>query len=584
MPFNLHETLTKIGPPQERSKDWQHDKKIVELHSDLFDYVASLDYDYPKDKFARKGIVICGGGKYAHLAWIAISNLRDLGCSLPIELWYKGVIELNSLQVREFEKLGFVTCHNTESISYKPRIVNGWEMKPFSILFSSFEEVLLMDADNIAIRDPSYLFNYLEYQKTGAIFWPDLPTGKDWIPKDSWEAARISESNRKLPPFESGQILVDKSKCWKALWLTMHLNEYSDFWYEYVYGDKDTFKLAWHKLNQEYAMPTKDSKWHSPAIIQHDLSNSAVFYHCCQGKKQLKDARKIGCIPNPQREKLLKFSRDYPKSAGLEGTLKDRTAFEEHCRSRAVGVKLSEDKVITRIYSDVVLFCDDKSKSFTPHLMKDGFWEAWISLYLLRTVKKEWSVLNIGAHVGYFTFLLAPYVRRVVAVEPNRRNYDLMHLSNKENEFDHINIIHGALSNKFVENYYIPNNYNDVCGNVDGVGDHAYEVPAYSLKELINLMDEEPDLIICDAEGAERYLDSIPNRALIEVEYGREYPEEWPLMNGDLLFVDYDSSLKYTNLSNIKNDATRSYMVWIDNTANRNGLPQEAKDFLSKIS
>ena len=97
-------------------------------------------------------------------------------------------------------------------------------------------------------------------------------------------------------------------------------------------------------------------------------------------------------------------------------------------------------------------------------------------------------------------------------------------------------------------------------------------------------MDEEPDLIICDAEGAEQYLDSIPNRALIEVEYGREYPEEWPLMNGDLLFVDYDSSLKYTNLSNIKNDATRSYMVWIDNTTNRNGLPQEAKDFLSKIS
>ena len=125
MPFNLHETLTKIGPPQERSKDWQHDKKIVELHSDLFDYVASLDYDYPKDKFARKGIVICGGGKYAHLAWIAISNLRDLGYSLPIELWYKGVIELNSLQVREFEKLGSVTCHNTESISYKPRIING---------------------------------------------------------------------------------------------------------------------------------------------------------------------------------------------------------------------------------------------------------------------------------------------------------------------------------------------------------------------------------------------------------------------------------------------------------------------------
>ena len=126
MSLPIHEIISRIGPAQERSKDWQHNPEIVELHSDLFDYVASLEYPYPESQFSNKGIVICGGGKYAHLAWIAISNLRDLGCSLPIELWYKGVIELNSLQIREFEKLGSVTCHNTESVGYKPTY-RDWE-------------------------------------------------------------------------------------------------------------------------------------------------------------------------------------------------------------------------------------------------------------------------------------------------------------------------------------------------------------------------------------------------------------------------------------------------------------------------
>lgn len=581
MSLPIHEIINRIGPAQERSKDWQHSPEIVELHSDLFDYVASLEYPYLESQFSNKGIVICGGGKYAHLAWIAISTLRHFGCSLPIELWYKGNIELNSTQIKEFEKIGSVVCKNTNSVSPTPRRLNGWEMKPFSMIHSSFEEVLLLDADCIVAGDPTYLFSTEPYLETGATFWPDLPNGKVWIPEDSWNAARIASNNRENPAFETGQILVNKRKCWKAMMLTMHLNEYSDFWYEYVYGDKDTFKLAWHKIEQKYSMPNK-SAWRSPAIIQHDFNNKPIFYHCCQGKKFLKEGRKIGALPTEIRSEVIHFSRAYPKNAGLEGTLKDRSAFENHCKSRALGVKMSDNKVLTRIYSDVILFCDDRSHAFTPHLMRDGFWEAWISLFLLRNVQTDWSVLNIGAHVGYYTYLLAPSVRRVVAVEPNLRNVELMKLSNQENEYSHINIIHGALSNQESVDYFVPNNGNDVCGNIDGVGALSGTVPGYSLDQLIDLMDEVPDLIICDCEGAERYLNRVPKRALIEVEHGRSYPQDYFLRGKDLLYVDYDSMTKYTRLEHIEKDTTRSYMVWVDTVNNKPSLPQEVKEWLAQ--
>ena len=37
---------------------------------------------------------------------------------------------------------------------------------------------------------------------------------------------------RDEPEFESGQIVLDKKRCFSALSLAMWFNEYSDFWYQ----------------------------------------------------------------------------------------------------------------------------------------------------------------------------------------------------------------------------------------------------------------------------------------------------------------------------------------------------------------
>lgn len=38
----------------------------------------------------------------------------------------------------------------------------------------SFAEVLYLDSDNIALTDPTFLFEHPVYQERGAVFWPDF--------------------------------------------------------------------------------------------------------------------------------------------------------------------------------------------------------------------------------------------------------------------------------------------------------------------------------------------------------------------------------------------------------------------------
>src|SRR5262249_47612214 len=137
--------------------------------------------------------------------------------------------------------------------THAARILNGWELKPFALLHSRFKEVILLDADNVAVVDPGFLLETPEFKRTGAIFWPDF--GRLEPSRAIWE--RTGVEYRDEPEFESGQMVLDKERCWRALQLTKWYNDYSDYFYNYVHGDKETFHMAWRKLGQDYAMPSR---------------------------------------------------------------------------------------------------------------------------------------------------------------------------------------------------------------------------------------------------------------------------------------------------------------------------------------
>jgi hypothetical protein len=83
----------------------------------------------------------------------------------------------------------------------------------------------------------------------------------------------------KEPEFESGQILVDKERCWPALQLSLWFNANSDFYYQYLHGDKETFHLAFRKLKRSYTLVPTPIQPLERTMCQHDFEGRRLFQH-----------------------------------------------------------------------------------------------------------------------------------------------------------------------------------------------------------------------------------------------------------------------------------------------------------------
>jgi len=248
--------------------------------------IAEGPCEYPEGRFSGAGIVTCAGGRtYFTCAWVLVNLLRRLGCTLPVEVWYRGRREMNDSMRRLLESVGGVYCMNVSDRDGGCQL-DGWEVKPYAIINSRFAEVLFLDCDNVPTRDPSELFEAEAYRRFGAVFWPDRWMGAGdpdhcrTIWKEAWEACDVEQ--RDEPEFESGQMVIDKRRCWRALQLTMFFNRHSDFFYRWLLGDKDTFHMAWRRVGQPYGMPmfrpVQDCDG-GPVIYQHDFQGRRFFQH-----------------------------------------------------------------------------------------------------------------------------------------------------------------------------------------------------------------------------------------------------------------------------------------------------------------
>lgn len=86
-----------------------------------------------------------------------------------------------------------------------------------------------------------------------------------------------------------------------------------------------------------------------------------------------------------------------------------RPAFEKMCNRRTVA----------QVLGDVQLHIDPDDDSLAPHLLRDGYWESWVSVAIGRVVQPEWVCVDAGAHFGYYTALMSRCgARGVLAFEP----------------------------------------------------------------------------------------------------------------------------------------------------------------------
>ncbi len=253
---------------------------IAALRKQWQDYAANIK-PYP-GRFSGRGIVICAGGiSYLTCAWVNISMLRKNGCRLPIEVWYTGS-ELDEEVIGILAEMD-VVCKNAKEYSILE--VANYSIKPLAILNSSFREVLFLDADNVGVADPTYLFDDEHYKATGTIFWPDFWKTEKTNP--IWQI--VGSEQYDLIEQESGQLLINKERCWRELNLCWYFNLNREYYYQLLLGDKDTFKFAWLALGSPYSMvPTPvgfagfredTGQFHGLTMVQHDFSGRIIFLH-----------------------------------------------------------------------------------------------------------------------------------------------------------------------------------------------------------------------------------------------------------------------------------------------------------------
>lgn len=239
----------------------------------------------PEDRFDGRGIVIAAGGTMLLVnAWVTINMLRRCGCELPIQCWYLGENEYSKDWADLAAPLG-VECVDAHKVrrehagkwEYGHARLHGWELKPYAITHCPFEEVLFLDADNMPVVDPTFLFDTPEYQDAGCIFWPDF--GRLNRERQAWQVFG-NVPYRDEPEVESGQIVINKRQCWQCLMLVhWFMQNSNNFYFNHVHGDKEVFHLAWRKLNQNYAMPSTGIDALPGVMCQHDFQGRRIFQH-----------------------------------------------------------------------------------------------------------------------------------------------------------------------------------------------------------------------------------------------------------------------------------------------------------------
>lgn len=259
----------------------------------------SLEQD-TESLFEGKGIVTVAGGEYFGPAIVGIKMLRQTGSDLPVEaflanweeyepaLCEKILPDLNArcvvltqlLEPPKEDEIGNA-AKDHQDLNFS---ITHYQLKSLALLFSRFQEVLLLDSDSIPLVNPETLFSTEPFVSAGFVGWPDF-----WMGTESpvfYEIAGLSEFPTNLPvtSSETGQLLVDKKKHVKTLLLATYYNVWGpDYFYPLLsqgalgQGDKNTFETAAIVLG---------ASWYRVKTAVKSLGRDTTFGHRGSGMVQ----------------------------------------------------------------------------------------------------------------------------------------------------------------------------------------------------------------------------------------------------------------------------------------------------------
>lgn len=93
----------------------------------------------------------------------------------------------------------------------------------------------------------------------------------------------------------------------------------------------------------------------------------------------------------------------------------------------------------------------DMNDTVSDQLTLHGVYEPGVTAVMRAVLRPGMTAIDVGAHVGYFTLLACSLVGpagRVIAFEPERRNFALLDANIRRNDFRHALLYHQAVTNR----------------------------------------------------------------------------------------------------------------------------------------
>ncbi|KAG2782952.1 hypothetical protein JG687_00004632 [Phytophthora cactorum] len=259
--------------------------------------VTQFDSSVSRDK----GIVMCMHNAAVPLGLSLIRDLRCLGNQELIQVYHCFPDEMSDknralllgadarVQVvdvcTEFVDRGVMKRETAEKF-------RNWWLKPLALFHTDIKEVLLMDVDDVFLKDPAVLRRTEGYQRTGTTFFYDrVLWSNEWfnqeVKNSTYLKTLLKEFNyaafglsggAKIPDNlehsyayrgeasheqDSSLVAVDKSRAGQAMTVMFWLVTVQRFEREFSFGDKETFWIAYALAKHEYFF----SPW-GPSVIE----------------------------------------------------------------------------------------------------------------------------------------------------------------------------------------------------------------------------------------------------------------------------------------------------------------------------
>lgn len=169
---------------------------------------------------------------------------------------------------------------------------------------------------------------------------------------------------------------------------------------------------------------------------------------------------------------------------------------------------LGRGTVTVRVQSSL-LRLDLRDRLVSRILYLTGVYEQGETRLFKSLVKPGMVVVDIGAHIGYYTLLAARLVGpegKVFALEPERHNFDLLLQNIALNGYSNVVALNMAVSDRNSRVYLLLNKEGNQGGHrISGAvtGNEGIMVDAITLDELMRRYEVNPNVIKMDIEGHE---------------------------------------------------------------------------------